>query len=99
MGVYVRQRFLASNVMHYLRDEPRGIRLASWQSLYAAQRGLLVWVIDREDRPLHPAWRHLALRSGLAVCMPALPGLTILALARRAEDLASSCPADAEDSS
>jgi mannosyltransferase len=90
LGVSVRSEHLAQSVMYQLRDEPRGVRLPPWLVIPAAKHGLVVWIFT--TRRSDPLWKWLAPRSGLASCMPVLPGLEILALAERPESLTSSCP-------
>ncbi|HKY94291.1 MAG TPA: hypothetical protein VJL84_03255 [Kiloniellales bacterium] len=92
LGVSVLDEHLALSVMYHLRDDPKGVRLPPWLVFHAAERGLVVWVFS--TRRSDPVWWSLAERNAVAVCRPALPGLRVLALAARPEDLASSCTAD-----
>jgi hypothetical protein len=92
--VHVENKYLPESVMHYLQDVPEGHRLAPWSAYLALGNGRILWVIDNPWARADPTWRVLAERGVLVVCAPQVEGVTILAVARRAQDLRSSCPTD-----
>ncbi|HKY94580.1 MAG TPA: hypothetical protein VJL84_04710, partial [Kiloniellales bacterium] len=90
--VHVENNYLPRSVLYYLQDRPQGVQLSPWAAYLAARNGALLWVVDHPWARVDPAWRLLVERGGLRSCRPEVPGVTILAIAGSAEDIAASCP-------
>jgi hypothetical protein len=78
VGVFVENDYLPPSVLYHLSDRPLGRRLSQWDMLWAARRGVTLWVVDYAYRQTHPAWRVVAARAGLESCKLDLPGATVL---------------------
>ena len=90
--VIVENNFQRDSVMHYLQARPEGHRLGLATAYLALANGRTLWVVDHPWADADPTWRALARHGVVALCEPQVAGVTILAVARDAAALRSSCP-------